>query len=423
MKDIQHSISRTSTFAAPWVAGFVLALALGAPGSGASAASKPGPAPQVVAAMDFGTPPSGEIPILYNDHTVYAKPDILKQQRVLAALVKDGVMYVPLRSMFEQMGATVTASADGKTITATKSGATVSVTLGSADVVINGESRPLDVPPMLYHGVVLVPVRVISEAMGAYVLWVPGRRLVVVRYIPPTPVPTPAPVMQATPVPGFVQGALTFGAKDYNEFSAGQYCRSSYVASAAYALPDSPIAVKVDYRNDAYVTSDNIRDRFGNHFTQFGTIDGGVALTPVFLARQSTLDGRLEYQVASPRIYLGVSYLQTSTNYGYPHLDGVGVGAEKLPDLTTGIAFYGSAFYYPTVSGNYTVTDPTSLNAGKTYRQQYRIVKYDVGASLVFAHSPVYIYGGFSGDQYTVKQNAPIGQTHSGFYAGLGVKL
>jgi hypothetical protein len=50
-------------------------------------------------------------------------------------------------------------------------------------------------------------------------------------------------------------------------------------------------------------------------------------------------------------------------------------------------------------------------------------VKYDVGASLVFANSPVYIYGGFSGDQYTVKQNAPIGQTHSGFYAGLGVKL
>jgi hypothetical protein len=439
MRNTQKSKSRNGAIVTPYVAAGLLALALCASSAGVRAASNPVQAPQAATSADFGSPPSGEIPILYNDHTVYTKPDILKQQRVLAALVKDGVIYVPLRSMFEQMGATVSASADGKTITASKSGATVSVTLGSSDVVINGESRPLDVPPILYHGIVLVPVRVISEALGAYVLWVPERRLVVVRYIPPTPVPTPAPVEQqtpppvptaaptpapnATPVPGYVEGALTFGAKDYNEFSAGQYCRSSYVASAAYAIPDSPFAVKVDYRDDAYVTSDNVVDRFNNHYTQFETIDGGVALTPVFLARQSTLDGRLEYQVASPRIYVGVSYLQTATNYGYPHLDGFGVGAEKLPDLTTGIAFYGSAFYYPTVSGNYTVTDPTSVNAGKTYRQQYRIVKYDVGASLVFGHSPVYIYGGFSGDQYTVKQNAPIGQTHSGFYAGLGVKL
>ena len=117
-------------------------------------------------AADLGSPPSGEIPILFNDHTVYAKPDILTDSRVLAALVKDGQLYVPLRSMFEAMGATVTASPDGKTVTATKSGASVSVTLGKAEVLVNGETRPLDVPPMLVNGIVLVPVRVLSEAMG-----------------------------------------------------------------------------------------------------------------------------------------------------------------------------------------------------------------------------------------------------------------
>ena len=56
---------------------------------------------------DFGSPPSGQIPILYNDHHVYTKPDVLKQGRVLAALVKGGTILIPLRSMFEQMGATV----------------------------------------------------------------------------------------------------------------------------------------------------------------------------------------------------------------------------------------------------------------------------------------------------------------------------
>ena len=147
---------------------------------------------------DFGTPPSGEVPILYNDHTVYAKPDTLHKSRVLAAFVKGGEVYVPLRSMFEQMGATVTASDDGKTFTAQKPGVTVSVRLGSSVVTINGEERPLDVPPMMYRGAVLVPVRVISEALGAYVLWVPDKRVVVVRYIPiapppPTEAPTPPP--------------------------------------------------------------------------------------------------------------------------------------------------------------------------------------------------------------------------------------
>src|ERR1700680_1054930 len=100
MKNFQNSNSRTSSIAAPYVAAFVLALAFCAMSAGASAASKPGPVTQVAAAMDFGAPPSGEIPILYNDHTVYSKPDILKQQRVLAALVKGGVIYMPLRSMF-----------------------------------------------------------------------------------------------------------------------------------------------------------------------------------------------------------------------------------------------------------------------------------------------------------------------------------
>jgi hypothetical protein len=384
--------------------------------------------------MAFGTPPSGEVPILYNDHTVYAKPDVLKQSRVLAALVKDGQIYVPLRSMFEQMGATVTASADGKTVTAVKSGASVSVTLDKPEVVINGETRPLDVPPMLYKGILLVPVRVISEGMGAYVQWVPERRLVVVRYIPPTPPPTPeptvAPTIAPSPTPApteapytvFLQGAVSSRA-NYNEFSAGQKCPQSYLLAAAIVLKNSPIAFKVDYRQDAYVTSDNLTNGFGNHLTRFATIDGGVAFTPVFLARQSNWDARLEYQIAAPKIYIGVGYISTANNYGYPQLNGLGVGIEKLPELRSGFSWFGSAFYYPTASGNYTVTNPASPNNGKTYRQQYAITKYDIGLALALSRFPLYLYGGYAADMYTAKLNAPIGQTHNGPYAGIGVKF
>ena len=118
---------------------------------------------------DFGTPPSGEVPILFNDRHVYAKPDKLKANRVLAALVRGNTILVPLRSMFEQMGATVSYDPATKTVDVSKPGSDIKVTVGKAEVIINGESRPLDVPPEIYKGAVVVPLRVISEGMGAYV--------------------------------------------------------------------------------------------------------------------------------------------------------------------------------------------------------------------------------------------------------------
>src|SRR6202044_60373 len=172
-------------------------------------------------------------------------PDVLKAGRVLAAYARGGTIYLPLRSMFEQMGATVSYDPSSQTATVTKPGATINVTVGKPEVIINGESRPLDVPPMIYHGVVLVPVRVISESMGAYVQWVSDRRLVVVRYVPPTPPaaptaapppptapplpPTPSPAPLATPYRDiFVAGDYVFSPRVYNEFSPGNTGSGSF---------------------------------------------------------------------------------------------------------------------------------------------------------------------------------------------------
>ncbi|MDQ2738504.1 MAG: hypothetical protein M3Y35_07815, partial [Actinomycetota bacterium] len=198
---------------------------------------------------------------------------------------------------------------------------------------------------------------------------------------------------------------------------------NTYVASAAYMFKNSPFAVKADYREDGYVTSINEQNAFGAYLTQFATIDGGYASVPVFLAKQSTLDGRLEYKIAKPNLYVGLGYLQTSTNYGYPHLNALGVGLEKLPDLNTSLSVYGSAFYYPNASGNYTVSNAASPNNGITYKQVYAITKYDIGLTYSIRRFPLYVYGGFSGDRYAKRQNAPIDQTHGGPYLGIGVKL
>ncbi|HEY1866894.1 MAG TPA: copper amine oxidase N-terminal domain-containing protein, partial [Candidatus Cybelea sp.] len=194
----------------------MLALAMASNASPALAGAAGAIAQSAGPPADFGAPPAGEVPILYNDRHVYATPDLLKQGRVLAALVRGGTILIPLRSMFEQMGATVAYDASSKTATVSKPGAQVVVTVGKPVVVINGESRPLDVPPILYNGDVLVPVRVISEGMGAYVQWVPDRHIVVVRYLEATPPPTeaPAPPPEATappPPPKATPNPLTLG--------------------------------------------------------------------------------------------------------------------------------------------------------------------------------------------------------------------
>ena len=206
--------------------GLVMAAVVLMSASTALAATQATPVAQASGSADFGNPPSGQIPILYNDHHVYTKPDLLKQGRVLAAYARGGTLFLPLRSMFEQMGGTVSYDPSTRTATVSKSGATITVTLGKPEVVINGETRPLDVPPMMYHGVVLVPVRVISETMGAYVQWVSDRRLVVVRYLPATPPPTeapPTPMPEATftPPPPPPPAAP-------NPFTIGGYFRSYY---------------------------------------------------------------------------------------------------------------------------------------------------------------------------------------------------
>jgi hypothetical protein len=410
---------------------------------------------------DFGTPPSGEVPILFNDRHVYSKPDRLKANRVLAALVRGNTILIPLRSMFEQMGATVSYDPASKTVDVSKPGSDVKVTVGRPEVVINGESRPLDVPPEIYKGSVVVPVRVISEGMGAYVQWVPDRRIVVVRYIPapiptpvPTPPPTPAPVVTPPPPPPptptptaaptknpyehFVVGDYIFSPKVYNEFDPGDTGKGgSYSARGAIEFPalGLPWMLEGDYRSWSYPhPNDFTQDDLGNvpapctkgGMTGVGcvTVLGqyGQTNVPSFTARDTDFDGRLAVKIANPRVYIGVGYLVRQENYGYPKQTGFGFGAEKLPDLDQPFSLYGSVWYYPSVSGNFTY--PGGAPADDVgFRTQLisRFMKYQIGGTYSLGATGLFLDAGFLGDSINNKQLMPVSAAHSGGYAGLGI--
>ena len=431
---------------------FVVAILMGA--VGLVCTSMPGVAASM---MDFGSPPSGQIPILYNDHHVYSRPDVLRASRVLAALVHNGTIMVPLRSMFEQMGATVSYDPASKGFTIQKSGASIQLTLGKNEAVINGESRPLDQGPIMYQGVALVPVRVISETMGAYVEWVPSQRVVVVRYAPATPVPAPVPTVAPTtpPTPAplppthpfnvFLGGAVNFG-RVYNEFAAGQNdhlfggglnssgsngLNGSFVANGGVLF--NPWAVTFNFRQDRYDSTVNgtVTPPYtlcsgpgtgapATFFTVLGPAPQAQCGVAPFTAQQNTIDARLEYKVVNPHIYIGAGYVWAGNNYGYPQLSGFGGGLEKLPDFdmvqTQPLSWFGSVFYYPIIQNTY----PATMTSPAT-KLEYQLLKYNLGVSYNFGTSPVYIYAGFDGDRYTAKQNVPVDQSHSGPFAGLGV--
>lgn len=86
---------------------------------------------------------------------------------------------VPLRGVFEALGATVLFDPVTQSITATRGGNTrIQLTIGSTRAYVNGQARTLDVPAQLLNNRTLVPLRFVSEALGATVYYAEAQRTV-----------------------------------------------------------------------------------------------------------------------------------------------------------------------------------------------------------------------------------------------------
>ncbi len=98
---------------------------------------------------------------------------------VAPQIINDRTM-VPLRAIFEALGATVDWNGETRTVTSTRNDTTISLTIDSATMTVNGEDRALDSPACLINDRTLVPVRAISEAFGTTVDWIGEERTVLI---------------------------------------------------------------------------------------------------------------------------------------------------------------------------------------------------------------------------------------------------
>ncbi len=94
---------------------------------------------------------------------------------------RSGRLLVPMRAIFEGLGAEVSWDGAARTASAVLGGRSVSVTIGSTAAVVNGRAATLDVPAEIVSARTLVPLRFVMTALGADVEYIANERLVAIR--------------------------------------------------------------------------------------------------------------------------------------------------------------------------------------------------------------------------------------------------
>lgn len=85
--------------------------------------------------------------------------------------IKNNKTMVPLRKIFEALGATVEWDAATKTVTAVSGSTKLSLTISSPIAYANGAKIQLDAVPFIQDELTFVPLRFVSEGLGADVKW------------------------------------------------------------------------------------------------------------------------------------------------------------------------------------------------------------------------------------------------------------
>lgn len=87
-------------------------------------------------------------------------------------ILRGGRTLMGLRETFDRLGAVVYFDATTKQITAWRGERTVTLQIGRAEAMVDGRTLTLDQPPIIEGRTTFVPLRFLSEALGANVKYV-----------------------------------------------------------------------------------------------------------------------------------------------------------------------------------------------------------------------------------------------------------
>jgi hypothetical protein len=203
-----------------------------------------------------------------------------------------GSVLVPLRGVFEKLGATVAYDGGSHSILAVKGPTTITLKLGQSQATVNGSIHMLSVPAQAVNGTTLVPLRFVSEALGAGVQWRPDSHTVIISTngAPPTPtnvaVSAPPAATTGLEVTSFTQNAS-------HALKAGEILTARLEgtpgASATFSIPGIATAKSVPMQETSP----------GNYAGTF-TVPGGITVKGASLFAQIRRNGQ-----SSPLVQAG----------------------------------------------------------------------------------------------------------------------
>ncbi|MWC27401.1 stalk domain-containing protein [Paenibacillus sp. MMS18-CY102] len=101
--------------------------------------------------------------------------------RITAApFIQTGRTYVPIRFISEKLGATVNWNQSTKEVTIQKDGKTLRLVVGNRQVKVNQQTVMQDAPLLLKNGSTFVPVRFVAEQLNTSVEYMGSKRMVVI---------------------------------------------------------------------------------------------------------------------------------------------------------------------------------------------------------------------------------------------------
>lgn len=258
---------------------------------------------------------------------------------------RSGRVFVPLRGVFERLGASVVY--DNGKINATGNGRTVSLTIGSTTALVNGQTQTLDVAPFLVGSRTLVPLRFISQALGAAVDYASDSDTVTI----------------TGGAPGATAAAVTL--TNLNPADQGVVQSNKPAISATFSQSVDPNSVKVllDNRDVTNATAISPTDLLftppyslaaQSHTVKVeGTSAAGAAFSQSWSFTSGTSTAQNYVNVSAPA--------QGSTVGGTFTVSGTALPGSHIHIVAASVALYGGVFRVP--SGSY-AADLTADSTG-----------------------------------------------------------
>lgn len=118
---------------------------------------------------------AGLIEKLYADAEILGLGSVIIKNNIIKldgpAYIKGGRTIIPVRAITEGLGATVVWDPETKSVIISKDGIEINLTMGSSTVFVNGVEQQIDVQAEITNGRTYVPLRFIAETFGLITNW------------------------------------------------------------------------------------------------------------------------------------------------------------------------------------------------------------------------------------------------------------